>query len=328
MENIFMFNIFKKKRKKIQGDSISYEERIDNHNPVQRALLGFAIGDALGVPYEFRANRNGHLCVDFDDPNEEYRGCWSDDTSMVLATMDALCKYSPSDTQNDWLMESMHNYVNWLKNGEYTSTGKAFGIGGTTARSLKRFTKNIPIDQTGDKDFRFNGNGALMRLFPLAFYDSISDRSIESFVKLTHAHEFNIVCCKYYVMLLQYYIDIMRGKENVRNLKMISQDREIISSINENEIPRTGFVYHSLLSAMYCLFTTSSYKEAVLKCVNMGGDTDTNAAICGAVAGIKYGFNEENGIPLDWVKQIANPELLFDLSDSFADAVVQTQIGN
>jgi len=68
----------------------------------------------------------------------------------------------------------------------------------------------------------------------------------------------------------------------------------------------------SMNFAVYiCLLTTDSYKEAVLKAVNLGNDTDTTGAVTGGLAGLLYGF--EN-IPKNWVEQIARKDDIENLS--------------
>ena len=91
-----------------------------------------------------------------------------------------------------------------------------------------------------------------------------------------------------------------------RRMEKLSEFRQL----EENEIRSTGFVVHTLEAAVWCLLTTNSFKECVLKAVNLGGDTDTVAAVAGSLAGYVYGRNEENGIPQEWMKQLSRFEWL------------------
>lgn len=75
----------------------------------------------------------------------------------------------------------------------------------------------------------------------------------------------------------------------------------------ENEVVSSGYVLTSLNAALWCVANTESYKSCVLKAVNLGGDTDTIAAIAGGLAGIKYGYN---AIPKEWIEKLANKELI------------------
>lgn len=75
-----------------------------------------------------------------------------------------------------------------------------------------------------------------------------------------------------------------------------------ITKFNEDEIQSSGYVLHTLEASIWCLLTTENYKEAVLKAVNLGNDTDTTGAVTGGIAGLLYGLDN---IPENWLKQIA-----------------------
>ena len=77
----------------------------------------------------------------------------------------------------------------------------------------------------------------------------------------------------------------------------------------EDEIQSTGFVIHTLEASIWCLLNTNSYKEAVLKAINLGDDTDTTGAVTGGLAGIIYGFDE---IPKEWLDELKNKEMIED----------------
>ncbi len=66
----------------------------------------------------------------------------------------------------------------------------------------------------------------------------------------------------------------------------------------EKEIYSSGYVIHALEASLWCWLNSSSYKEAVLKAVNLGGDTDTTAAITGGLAALSYGLSD---IPESWI---------------------------
>ena len=78
---------------------------------------------------------------------------------------------------------------------------------------------------------------------------------------------------------------------------------------SEEEIKSTGFVLHTLESSLWCILNTNNYKDAVLKAVNLGDDTDTTAAVTGGLAGIIYGFDN---IPKEWIDKLKNKDLIED----------------
>lgn len=74
-----------------------------------------------------------------------------------------------------------------------------------------------------------------------------------------------------------------------------------------DEIRSTGFVRHTFDAALWCLANTSSYAECALAAVNLGDDTDTTAAVAGALAGIVYGIE---GIPAEWLDKLRGTDVI------------------
>jgi len=95
--------------------------------------------------------------------------------------------------------------------------------------------------------------------------------------------------------------------ENVGELAHYARLRHLdeFRHLPENDIQSTGYVVVSLEAALWCLVNTESYKEATLKAVNLGSDTDTAAAIAGGLAGLYYGYE---GIPEEWLKEVKRRE--------------------
>ena len=137
-------------------------------------VYGQAIGDALGVPFEFRP-RDSYECSDMVGygTHRQPAGTWSDDTSMALAICDSYRELGRIDTD-----DIRRRFVSWYRDDAYTCD-KLFDIGNTTILALKRGT-----GLSGERD---NGNGSLMRTVPLAF-TSASDDEIRAVSAITHAH--------------------------------------------------------------------------------------------------------------------------------------------
>lgn len=260
---------------------------------LRAAIYGFAVGDALGVPYEFK-QRDTFKCYGMTGYGtwNQPKGTWSDDTSMMLATCDSireLGKIVPEDI--------MKRFTMWYYEGKYNAHGKPFDIGATTAKALVNYRYfNIEPLKCGSKDERSQGNGSLMRILPLAFVEGITNEDIKNVSKLTHAHPECLRVCIDYV--------------KVAKMLIKNANDEVLSSfsfVGRNEIKSTGYVWDSFKAALWCVGTALNYSEAVLKAVNLGGDTDTIAALTGGLAGIKYGYK---AIPKPWIKQLANKELI------------------
>ncbi len=86
--------------------------------------------------------------------------------------------------------------------------------------------------------------------------------------------------------------------------------------LEEDEIQSSGYVLHTLEASIWCLLTTDNYKEAVLKAVNLGSDTDTIGAVTGGLAGLLYGLDN---IPKNWLQQIARYDDIENLAERLAD---------
>lgn len=130
-------------------------------------IYGLAVGDALGVPYEFRP-RGTFECTDMIGygTHGQPAGTWSDDTSMTLATCDSIRELGHIDTA-----DMRDKFVGWIANDEYTIDG-VFDYGGTTARALRTGKGG-----SGERD---NGNGSLMRIAPWRSSTRQTKRSVRS----------------------------------------------------------------------------------------------------------------------------------------------------
>ena len=296
---------------------------------IKSAIYGFVIGDAMGVPIEFEdreklmkspvTNMLGY--GSYDVP----KGVWSDDTSMTLATMDSIIVNKNKLNYND----IADKFCEWINNAKYTATNEVFDIGTTTKYSLMRYWNNkIDATKCGGNAISENGNGSLMRMLPIAFYcfyNKTEDNDIINIVRntssITHAHEISIIGCYMYV---KYIIFILSNNNKTESYKLLQKiDYSIFNKDNINlyesiikydiskysldTIKSTGFVVDTLESALWVILNTESFNEAIIGSVNLGGDTDTIAAITGSIAGILYGYDSINE---KWIKDIKNKELL------------------
>ena len=278
------------------------------------------MGDALGVPVEFKARRTFLVTgMQGYGTHNQPAGTWSDDTSLTLALADSFL----TDDVN--LEGIARRFTEWYDNAAYTPHGKVFDVGNATAKAIERLKKGVTPEQAGGAGERDNGNGSLMRIAPLAFYMFGIRKAEERFrlVKevssLTHAHEWSVAACYIYVEMLnklrmgrtkkaayaELREDFARGvpfisKETLAKFVRILEND--ISALPEEDIRSSGFVIDTLEAAFWCFLTTDNYKDAVLKAVNLGDDTDTTGAVTGALAGLAYGLE---GIPQEWREQLA-----------------------
>ena len=289
-------------------------------------IYGLIIGDATGVPVEFgtREEREKKPIRDMTGYGtyNQPEGTWSDDSSMALATLASIKDKGKIDYKD--IMDRFHD---WCMYGKYTPFGEVFDIGIATSRAVMKYSNGAKPLQSGGKTEWDNGNGSLMRILPVCLYLfeqqkslNISDDEVIDMVHncsaLTHAHIRSKLACGIYYFLVRAVL-IKCGELTERLQIGIDDAFEYYGKNSENElgsynrlillsqfkntpkelIKSTGYVVYTLEAAIWCLINTSSYKDAVLKAVNLGDDTDTVAAVTGGLAGLYYTYD---GIPASW----------------------------
>lgn len=247
------------------------------------AVFGLAIGDALGVPYEFKS-RGSFVCKGMAGygTHDQPAGTWSDDTSMAIATAKSI---KDNEGRID-LHDIRSNFLRWMKDEEFTATGEVFDIGIATGRALM---SGRP--RTGERD---NGNGSLMRILPLAFIDA-SDEEIRAVSAITHGHEISMKACEIYVHVARRLLageairDILPDLEYNKPFDRLQR----LDQLAEKDISSGGYVVDTLEASLWALVHGSDFEDTVLTSVNLGSDTDTTGAVAGGLAGIVYGLDSE-----------------------------------
>jgi ADP-ribosylglycohydrolase len=142
---------------------------------VTGAMLGKAIGDALGVPVEFRSRdalrRDPVSGMRAFGTHHQPAGIWSDDTSLALCLAESLC-----ETGIDFF-DQADRFVRWRRLGYWTPRGEVFDIGGATARAICRLEEGVEPTEAGPAGESDCGNGSLMRILPLALFLAYADAS-------------------------------------------------------------------------------------------------------------------------------------------------------
>jgi ADP-ribosylglycohydrolase len=303
---------------------------------IKSALFGVAVGDALGVPVEFKSRQTISKnpvtdMIGYGTYNLP-AGTWSDDSSLTFCLAEAL-------TQDFDLNVIGQNFVKWAHESYWTPHGKVFDIGIATQRAISRLAKGEKPELAGGYNETDNGNGSLMRILPLLFY--LLDKPInerygitKKVSSITHGHIRSVISCFYY---LEFAKQILAGKDKFEIYKNLQTeisnyltslainpteiakfDRLLkgdIAKLDEDEIQSSGYVLHTLEASIWCLLTTDSYKDAVLKAVNLGKDTDTTGAVTGGLAGLLYGIDN---IPKNWLQQIARYDDIENLAERLA----------
>lgn len=315
---------------------------------MKKMLLGIAIGDALGVPYEFKSRNEMKIspCVDMvgNGSHNQPVGTWSDDTSLTLCTAEAIAEGFDLEKLAD-------KFVNWRYNNYMVAGSEVFDVGHTSSLGIKnllyRKKNKMKPEDCGILDMGSNGNGALMRIMPLAWYIYLENKENRMFrthmerfnfvskvAKLTHGHFISSMACH---ILVEFAIQLIHKGHLIDKIPVermwlqtasvyknfIDSNKDVFDedyikvfnrllSPNFKDLPMDniyagGFVIHTLEATIWCLLNTSNYRDCVLKAVNLGEDTDTTAGIAGGLAGILYG---EEGIPSEWKEKLLKRELI------------------
>lgn len=306
---------------------------------VHAALFGLAIGDALGVPVEFkkREELKDRKVKDFEgyQTHNQPPGTFSDDSSLTFCLAESLC--------NGYDLNDMgQRFVKWFFEGYWTAGGEVFGVGKSTEDSITRLRDGVSPLQSGNYAADCYGNGSLMRILPLLFYIRDMDveeryRIIREVAVITHGSIRTILACFYY---LEFALELLNGSEKM--MALLKTQHTVYNCIKGKNIPREEMeiaevfirakmfmkdvssivtIHHAHLTieaAVFCLLRTESYSEAVLMAVNLGDDTDTTASVTGGLAGIYYGFD---AIPVKWRNEIRRSNDINDLCDRLAAAM-------
>lgn len=305
------------------------------------AIMGVAVGDALGLPVQFHSRercqqRSITQMLDWALP----KGTFSDDTATTLCTLASL-------KENNWQLNDediMKRFVAWLGYGYMTCDDEAIDVGMATRKAIQRYYDGVPLAECGCKGFRECGNGSLMRIIPVVFYlhknrqTDIYD-AVSRVSSLTHAHEVCVLGCYVYVSLCLQIIELRSNNgddlSDAQKLEFMSTQLHSIyesakanfsaaamklyervfnfdsfSKLPMDDIKSSGFVVDSLEAALWCFATTHNFRDCLVKAVSLGDDTDSVAAIVGGMAALYYGYE---AIPQEWITDLRGKDMIYHL---------------
>lgn len=306
---------------------------MERHERYRGALLGLAVGDAIGTTVEFKSPGTFEPVTDMvgGGPFGLKPGQWTDDTSMALCLAESLIECNGFDAR-----DQMQRYVRWWREGHLSSTGRCFDIGNTVREALSNF------ERFGDPRSRPThemsaGNGSLMRLAPVPMFfssrvgvDPIA-MCAESSVT-THGAPVAVDACRYFGALL---IGALNGtsKAELLGARYAPQYEywnrnplhPVIGEIAHGSfkmkeppaIRGSGYPARSLEAALWAFHKSSSFEEGCLLAVNLGDDADTTAAVYGQLAGAYYG---ESGIPTRHLDRLAKRDEIMRFADRLASS--------
>jgi ADP-ribosylglycohydrolase len=284
-------------------------------------LYGLLVGDACGVPYEFkRPNQLPKFDeIDMIPPagfkrtwSEIHLGTYSDDGAQALCLLETLAE-QPAGPLNTLMLQG--RLVNWMNQGYMSVDGYTFDVGNQTGASLRRRAAGLDIDGLNKADFC--GNGSLMRTLPLALWHTadtpvaqlLADAAAHS--TITHPYIRNVICVQLYTMVA---VAMLAGTQinpaiAIGVEQLITEyegtphadEMKIVLDGERTEQQGSGYVVDSLWSSFYAVLRSDTYEQAVKNAIAYGNDTDTTACIAGGLAGIQFGLD---GIPARWVNQL------------------------
>jgi len=310
---------------------------------MKNIIIGMAVGDAVGVPYEFNSSKAMKLnpCTDMIGygTHGQPKGTWSDDTSMALCIVDSLCNGLNYTNIAD-------KFAEWLYGNLWTPHGKVFDHGFATKSAIDRWISDktkTPME-CGGIGSSSNGNGSVMRTLALVPYienysPDIHYTVVSNISSITHAHWISKYSC---YLVCEFAIGLRKGldkedawveaikalgviRDNDISFEVITIDEyekyfgkytfdTILEHGGDSNFSGSGFARDTAVTSIWCILTTDTYKEAVLKAVNYGDDTDTTACVTGGLGGILYGLD---GIPSDWVESLARKDDIIDLVERY-----------
>lgn len=262
------------------------------------ALLGLAVGDAIGTTVEFKPRGSFALLTDMvgGGPFRLLLGQWTDDTSMALCLAVSL-------VENGFdLHDQMQRYVRWHDEGYMSSNGRCFDIGIATSSALERFRRTgNPV--AGSRNPGSAGNGSIMRLAPVPIhYLETPEQAIEmSAAQSTTTHQAPecLAACR---LLAEVLVRALQGSSKGDVLAPSRQTLPMSSALqsvaqgyyktrSEDQIKGSGYVVQSLEAALWCFWRTESFEACVLLAANLGDDADTTAAVRGqaGAGGLEHG---------------------------------------
>lgn len=307
---------------------------------VMGALVGVAVGDALGAPVERMSAEQ--IKATHGTVTQMLGGGWlnlkpgqvTDDTEMTICVTSGIVREAKENGKDSPMTKERLRDISAYIGCEFFTWLERNPLCGVTCRDViidaynHWFNTDMhPYDayelaahnyhvKSGGKS---GGNGSLMRtVYPALFYDDVNDACRVSLMqsRMTHYDPDAAMCCEAYTRMVYFALrhTIDATKKFVRMQRNVLVEKGFLPTEGNPD----GYVKNSLRVMFDAILSTSTFTDAVLYAVNLGGDADTNAAIVGGLAGAMYGIN---GIPNDWYFAL-DDQLLVVLNEAAGYAVL------
>jgi ADP-ribosyl-[dinitrogen reductase] hydrolase len=289
-------------------------------------MKGLAIGDTLGAPFEFcdtfkikrylRENPDWDIKINSSLGKELPAGFYTDDTAMTICLAESLLEKG-FDIQDQFT-----RFKKWHYDGYATPLDdRSYGIGQQTFRKLMLPKPDI----TNIDDPKAGGNGGLMRVAPIALYyqgdyKQIIEKSILA-CRVTHNNKIAEATCVIFNTMISLIIDGIHKENLVEEVcKIVDKDilnqLELILDVKYEDIedysyPVSGYTLNTLQIALWSFLSSDNYEEGIKKAILLGNDTDTFAAVSGALLGSYYGYDN---IPDKWKGAVIKHQYINELA--------------
>ena len=282
------------------------------------ALIGLALGDALGTSLEFSRCDIPPRVTDLvgGGPFALAPGQWTDDTSMALCLADSLLERGGLDPR-----DLMERFCRWHEHGHNSAIGTCFDIGETTEAALRSFrATGDPL--SGSTDPGTAGNGSLMRLSPVAVRWWRDPEKAAEAARLqsrtTHGAVQAVEACALFAELLAEAIagqpkqSVLRPREWEGDPRIAEVAAGSWRTKERDAISSSGYVVHTLEAALWCVGRTDSVADALILAANLGDDADTVGAVTGQLAGALWGVSNA---PAAWLGRLALRDRIESLAE-------------
>ena len=289
-------------------------------------FIGFAIGDAFGVPVKnmdcnYFKKKPLYDMIGYGFYNVP-RGTWSENTSLMLSIVDSICENKDIN-----LNDMINKMSNWDAYNNYYGNNMGFNISNSVSSSIKKYDLGNEAINCGSSVFL--DNSCLVRMLPVIYYLNSNNFSYEDSVdiinsvcSLTHSNE---ICCLGCMIYCDYMRQLINGMNKIDSLEYVrgieynkyySEDsinyykRILGDDFRKITINTSNNVVDTLEASLCCLINTDSFEKALVMAVNLGGDTNTIGAITGSMAGVLYGVRN---IPSRWMSKLKRKEYIDEI---------------
>lgn len=300
---------------------------------ISNAIYGFTLGDAFGVPVEFleRDTYKVEEMIGYGSWNVP-AGTWSDDSAMMFITMEHL-------VNGNGLDQLKQAFCNWAHRGYWTYNDEpAFDVGITIREVINRWERDGMHEKAKSDEFS-NGNGALMRILPIALWTYRKRLQgdelflyVKKYAELTHGHVRSTLCCYHYTLIVHQLLEgamvedslSFANKVVTEMLKQYPDEAQhferlfTIGDYPRHDIASSGYVIDTLEAVYWSLLNSRDYYEAIHTAIHLGKDTDTIGALTGGLAGLAF---DKLNVPNHWFDMLPKQKEIQELIYRFEQAL-------